>query len=65
MPGKVQEDSMLGKVRALKCGESLTVPMERMSYARSIVSTYSLEWSRKYTTRSDRKSRTLTIKRIA
>lgn len=57
--------SLLGCLKQLKVGETLTVPVERISYLRAICTNFGVEWDRKFTTSINREARTITATRLA
>lgn len=57
--------SLLGCLKQLKVGETLTVPVERISYLRAICTTFGLQWGQKYSTSVNREARTITATRLA
>lgn len=65
MAGKEREGSVLGEIRRLETGEIRTFPIERLGYVRSVVSTYGPAWRRRFSTSTDRKAGTITVRRIA
>lgn len=65
MAGKEIEGSVLGEIRRLETGEERAFPIERLAYVRSVVSTFSPAWRRRFSTSTDRKAGTITVRRIA
>lgn len=57
--------SLLSSLRELETGESLTFPASRASYVSSACVRFGLEWGRKFTTRTSRADRTITVTRTA
>lgn len=64
-PENHPKKSLLGEVQKLNVGETLTVPVERLSYLKQICTTFGLQWDRKYTTSINREARTITATRLA
>lgn len=56
--------SLRGSLVRLSPGEQLTISVEKVESVRSLTSTLGLSMSRKYTTRTDRESGSITITRI-
>lgn len=63
-PKTTAEKPALAQLRELGAGESCTFPAERSSYIKSICSQFGFEWGRKFTSRTDRETRTVTVTRI-
>lgn len=57
--------SLLGRLRELSIGETLTVDVSRTSYIRMLCARFGLEWDRKYRCRTDRTARTISATRIS
>lgn len=58
-----QKKSLLGQLRNLAVGESMTVPVSRSSYLRMISTTYGLQWNKAFSTSTNREARTITATR--
>ena len=57
--------SVLGQLSQLEVGAQLTLPVCRASYIRAICSSFGLQWSKKFSVRTDRGSGTITATRIS
>ena len=55
---------ILTVLRELEIGESVTYPVERTSYLRSVSVSRGLEWGRKYKTSTNREKQTITVTRV-
>ena len=60
-----RKNSLLGQLRLLEVGETLTVPVSRSSYLKSICTSFGLQWDKKFSTSTNREERTVTAKRIS
>lgn len=60
-----RKNSLLGQLRCLAVGETLTVPVSRSSYLKSICTNFGLQWDKEFTTTTNRDERTITAKRIS
>ena len=56
--------SLMGSMRALAVGQSLTVEAARASYAKMLGSRLGFELGRKYSSKQDAEARTLTVTRV-
>lgn len=56
--------SLRGSLVRLNPGEQLTISVEKVESVRSLASTLGLSLNRKYSTRTDRQSGSITITRI-
>lgn len=59
-----QPQTLMGRMRALKKGQSLTVEARRASYAKMLGSRLGFELGRKYSSRQNNGERTLTMTRV-
>lgn len=59
------EKSVLQALRELEIGESVTYPVKRISYLRSVCVSFGLEWGKKFATKINRAERTVSATRIA
>lgn len=57
------EKSLLGQFSELALGESLTVPVGRLSYVRNICTTFGMQWGKKFTTKVNRNEGVITATR--
>jgi len=62
---KTAEKPILTALRELEIGKSVTYPMNRASYLRSVCVSFGLEWEKKFTTKIDRETKTITATRTA
>ena len=60
-----RKNSLLGQLSLLEVGETLTVPVSRLSYLKSICTSFGLQWDKKFSTTTNRMERTVTAKRIS
>lgn len=60
-----RKNSLLGQLRLLEVGETLTVPVSRSSYLKSICTSFGLQWDKKFSTTTNRMERTVTATRIS
>lgn len=60
-----RKNSLLGQLRLLEIGETLTVPVSRSSYLKSLCTSFGLQWDKKFSTSTNRVERTITAKRIS
>lgn len=56
---------VLASLREMEIGDSISWPMHRMSYIRSICVTFGTEWGKKFTTKLNRAERTISVTRTA
>lgn len=54
---------ILTTLRSLKVGQSATYPANRASYLKSACTSFGFEWNKKFTTATDRQTRTITVTR--
>lgn len=59
------EKSILSQLRELPVGGTLVVPIEKRSSVKTTVSTFAIQWNKRFTCRSDREKRLFTVTRIA
>lgn len=59
----ITETPLLATLRNLETGQSATFPIERTSYLRSACTTFSPQWHKTFTTKTDRRLRTITVTR--
>lgn len=59
------QKSVLSQLRELSIGETLIFPIEKRSSVKSTVSTFAVQWSKKFITKSDTEHRTFKVVRIA
>lgn len=62
--GEKQPQTLMGRMRALGVGQSLTVEARRASYAKMLGSRLGFELGRKYSSRQNNGERTLTMTRV-
>ena len=62
--GGKQPQTLMGRMRALGVGQSLTVEARRASYAKMLGSRLGFELGRKYSSRQDNEARTVTMTRV-
>ena len=62
--GVKQPASLMGRMRALGVGQSLTVEARRASYAKMLGSRLGFELGRKYSSKQDNEARTITMTRV-
>lgn len=64
MNGK-QTKSVRSMLAELGVGEAATFPAERTSYLRACCTNFAFEWNKKFSTRTNREERTITVTRTA
>ena len=60
-----RKNNLLGQLRCLAVGETLTVPVSRASYLKTICVSFGLQWNKKFSTTTNREERTITATRLA
>ena len=60
-----RKNSLLGQLRSLAVGETLTVPVSRSSYLKSICTSFGLQWDKAFSTTTNREERTITATRVS
>lgn len=55
----------LNVLREMKVGETNTFSANRLTTIRANISTYSVQWDRRYTTKLNREQRTIDVLRIS
>lgn len=60
-----RKNSLLGQLRLLEVGETLTVPVSRSSYLKSCCTSFGLQWNKKFSTMTNRAERTITATRVS
>lgn len=58
-----KEKSVRLQLKEMEIGDQIAFPLDKYSSIKSATSAYGLEWNRKYSTSSDRESRTVTVTR--
>lgn len=61
---KNTDKPVLATLRDMELGDAATFPIERTSYLRSLCATFGVEWNRKFSTKTDRIERTITVTRV-
>lgn len=61
---KVIDKPVLPTLRELKVGESVSYPLNRTSYVRSVCVSYGLEWGKKFSTRINREDSAIVVTRV-
>ena len=56
--------SVRSQIHNLKVGDKATFDASRTSYIRASCTNFGFEWARKYSTSTDRKTRTITVTRV-
>lgn len=59
------EKSILSQLRELPVGGTLVVPIEKRSSVKTTVSTFAIQWNKRFSGRTDREKRLFTVTRIA
>lgn len=60
-----RKNSLLGQLRCLDVGGTLTVPVSRSSYLKSLCTSFGLQWDKKFSTTTNREERTITATRVS
>lgn len=58
------EKPVLTALRELEVGQSATYPASRASYLKSACASFGFEWGKKFTTKTNREERTITVTRL-
>lgn len=59
------ESTLLAQLSGLAIGESVTFPVERSPYVRTVCSAYGLTWGKRFRASVNREERTITATRQA
>lgn len=62
---KTIDKPILTTLRELEVGESVSYPISRTSYIRSVCANFGLEWDKKFKTSINREEKTVTATRTA
>ena len=62
---KTTDKPILTALRELEVGQSVTYPVIRTSYLRSVCVNFGLQWGKKFKTTTNREERTVTATRTA
>ena len=64
--GKVlaNNSTLVTDIAGLRVGESVTYPVERANYVKVACSSYGLSWRKRFKTKVDRDTRTITVTRV-
>lgn len=59
-----KKKSVRSQIHELEVGDKATFDASRTSYIRASCTNFGFEWERKYSTSTDRKTRTITVTRV-
>lgn len=59
------EKPVLAQLRDMEIGDELVFPIERRSSVKSTMSTFAVQWMKKFTGRSDTENRLFIVTRVA
>ena len=59
-----KKKSVRSQIHELEVGEKATFDASRTSYIRASCTNFGFEWQRKFSTSTDRKTRTITVTRV-